>query len=116
MMEEGVHAGRISPERLVEVLCERPARALGLWPRKGCLAVGADADLVVVDPRERRMIRADDLHMATDFSPYEGRWVRGWPRATIVRGKVVIDNGRFVGNEGWGEFIPQQPVSATGGT
>ncbi len=114
MVEEGVHAGRISPERLVEVLCEYPARALGLWPRKGRLAVGADADLVVVDPRERRMIRADDLHMATDFSPYEGREVRGWPRATIVRGKVVIEDGRFVGDEGWGEFIPQQPVSATG--
>jgi len=109
LLEEGVNGGRISLERLVELLCERPARALGLWPRKGVLAVGADADVVVVDPQEKRTIRANGLHMATDFSPYEGREVVGWPRMTVVRGRVVVEEGRFVGQEGWGEFVPQQP-------
>lgn len=115
LLHEGVHAGRIAPERLVELLCERPAKALGLWPRKGVLAVGSDADIVIVDPLEQRTIRADDLHMRTDFSPYEGREVVGWPRMTIVRGKVVVDERRFVGDEGWGRFIPQHPASAAGG-
>jgi dihydropyrimidinase/dihydroorotase len=93
----GVTAGRITPERLVELCCEAPARAFGVYPRKGTLMPGADADLVIVNARETRPVDPARLHSWADFSAYEGMELAGWPRLTLLRGQVVAENGEPVG-------------------
>ncbi|MGC9530280.1 MAG: dihydropyrimidinase [Candidatus Bipolaricaulaceae bacterium] len=105
LYSEGVAKGRISLAALCRLLAEGPARALGLYPRKGVLAVGSDADVAVLDPKAEWRIAAADLHMSTDFSPFQGRPVVGKVAATVSRGRVVYADGRFQGEEGWGEFI-----------
>ncbi len=106
LYSEGVTKGRLPLVALPHLLCEQPARVNGLYPRKGILAVGSDADLVILDPDAEWTIRASDLHMETDFSPYEGRAVRGKVAATVSRGRVVYANDRFCGEPGWGRFLP----------
>ena len=76
--------------------------------KKGAIAVGSDADLVLIDPNEEWTLRAADLHMRTDFNPYEGRRVRGRPVLTLSRGRLIVEQGRFLGEEGWGRFLPQR--------
>lgn len=100
-----VSTGLLSPERFVRVTAENPARLNGLYPRKGSLLPGADADLVLWDPVEPRTLRAADLHMATDYTPYEGREVVGWPRTTVVGGRVVVDDGKLVDPEPRGRHL-----------
>ena len=100
----GVAAGRISAERLVDVLSTTPARLFGLR-RKGAIEVGRDADLVLFDPAARRTMRAADLHHTSDYTPYEGREVRGAVRSTLVRGAFVVRDGAFVGTRGHGRFV-----------
>ncbi len=102
--DAGVAAGRIPIERLVDVLSTTPARRFGLRS-KGAIEVGRDADLVLFDPAARRTIRAADLHHTSDYTPYEGREVRGAVRSTIVRGSFVVRDGRFVGRRGFGRFV-----------
>lgn len=86
------------------------ARIMGLYPRKGVIAAGADADLVVFDPAIRRKVRVEDLH-ETDYSPWEGHEIAGWPETTLLRGKVVVDKGEFFGN-GTGQCIPRRIADA----
>jgi dihydropyrimidinase len=81
----------------------------GLWPAKGHLGVGADADVVVWEPRRRQPLDADRLHMAVDHSPYAGRTVSGWPSLVLSRGRVVARDGSFVGDAGWGRFVARSP-------
>jgi len=107
MVSEGVTQHRISLEQLTELLSAGPAKALGIYPRKGAIAVGSDADLVLIDPASEWTVSADKLHMRTDFNPYEGRRAVGRPVTTLSRGRVVFDSRRFCGEEGWGQFIPQ---------
>ncbi len=102
--DAGVATGRIPIERLVDVLATTPARLFGLRS-KGAIEVGRDADLVLFDPAARRTIRAADLHHASDYTPYEGRPVRGAVRSTIVRGAFVVRDGAFVGRRGYGQFV-----------
>jgi dihydropyrimidinase len=106
LYSEGVAMGRLDLSDLPRLLSENPAKINGIYPKKGSLAVGSDADIVILDPMKEWTIRADDLHMSTDFSPYEGRKVRGRVAATIARGKVVYSGGVFCGEGGWGEFVP----------
>jgi dihydropyrimidinase len=101
---EGVARGRISIERLVDVLSATPARLFGL-PTKGAIEPGRDADLVLFDPAARRTIRQADLHHTSDYTPYEGIAVSGAVRDVFVRGRPVIEDGRFVGDRGWGRFV-----------
>ncbi len=89
LWSEGVHRGRITPERFVAVTATNPARLFGLSPRKGTIAVGADADLVVFDPDETRVVDGATMHSNADYSPYDGWEVTGWPAVTISRGEVV---------------------------
>lgn len=104
LWSEGVLAGRMTPQRFVELTATGPARAYGLHPRKGSIAVGADADLVVWDERPVE-IRNDRLHHAVDYTPYEGRMLRAWPGLTLSRGEVVWDGQDFHPRPGHGELL-----------
>lgn len=108
---EGVVGGRLSINRFVELTATEPARRFGLYPRKGSISVGADADLVVWDPRQTRIIRNEDLHHLVDYTPYEGMTVTGWPRATFVRGELVHERGRIM-REGGGLRIRPAPFAS----
>jgi dihydropyrimidinase len=101
----GVRTGRISLNRFVELTSTSPAKIFGLFPRKGTIAPGSDADIVIFDPEKTTTLSVHSLHMKVDYNPYEGRQVTGVTETVISRGRVVIDNGRFVGRAGAGAFI-----------
>jgi len=107
---EGVATGRITVERMVELLSTTPAARFGL-ARKGALEVGRDADLVIFDPAARRTLRAAGLHHTSDYTPYEGLAIRGAVRDVLVRGIDVIRSGAFVGRRGAGRFIERGPIA-----
>ncbi|TMG24771.1 MAG: dihydropyrimidinase [Chloroflexi bacterium] len=101
----GVVAGRLTRERWVEVLSTAPARMFGLYPRKGAIAVGSDADLVVYDPGRKHTISAKTHHMNVDYSCYEGRAVQGGSDVVLSRGSVIVRDGEFTGRKGHGQFL-----------
>jgi dihydropyrimidinase len=101
----GVVAGRLSKERWVEIISTAPAKLFGLYPRKGAVAVGSDADLVIYDPNRRRTISASSHHMDVDYSCYEGRSVQGASDVVLSRGSIIVRNGEFTGRKGHGRFI-----------
>jgi dihydropyrimidinase len=101
----GVHGGRFSPNRFVQLVSTAPAKLFGLFPRKGTIAVGSDADLVVFDPNEEQLISAATHHMRVDYSMFEGIRVKGVPKNVLLRGRSVIEDGKFVGKAGSGEFV-----------
>jgi dihydropyrimidinase len=90
---------------MVGALCTNPAKMFGLYPRKGTIRVGSDADILVIDPSEARKITPGRLHMNTDFSPYTGRELYGFPMLTILRGRIIQRRGRFTGEPGDGVFL-----------
>jgi dihydropyrimidinase len=102
----GINQGRISLVRLVQVLCENPARIFGLYPRKGTLAVGSDADLVIYNPTREFTIRKENQHSNVGYTLYEGRKVLGWPEMSFQRGQPVMENGEIVRQQGCGQFLP----------
>jgi len=102
----GVNQGHIGVVRLVQVLCENPARIFGLYPCKGTIAVGSDADLVVFDPTREFPIRAENQHSNVGYTLYEGRTVLGWPEMSFQRGKRVLWQGEIVAEPGQGHFLP----------
>ena len=106
LFSEGVKKGRISLNRFVELVATNPAKMYGLHPRKGTIAVGSDADVVVFDPDARRVIRSEKLHHNVDYTPYEGMVVDGWPVTVLSRGDLVIENRKLVAAPGRGEFLP----------
>jgi dihydropyrimidinase len=101
----GVGAGRLTIERWVETCCTAPARTFGLAGRKGTLAVGADADVVIFDPEKQVTLNRAILHEHCDYTPYEGRHLRGYPILTMLRGRVIVRDGAFVGGAGGGRFL-----------
>lgn len=107
----GVRTGRISLNRFVELTSTSPAKIFGLFPRKGTIAPGSDADLVVFDTEKRVALSAKTLHMKVDYNPYEGRQVVGAAETVLSRGRVVIENSKFVGRAGAGSFLRRQPRS-----
>jgi len=107
LYSEGVRRGRLTLARLVEVLATVPARIAGLHPRKGVLAPGSDADVVVFDPNARRTIRSSEMHSACDYDPYEGWDVTGWPEVVLSRGEVVFERGTITARPGRGRFVPR---------
>jgi dihydropyrimidinase len=107
LWSEGVTTGRISRQRFVQLAATNAARFLGLYPRKGEIAVGSDADLVVWDPSETRPVRAATFASNSDYSPYEDWPVTGWPVMTISRGEVVMREGTVVGERGRGQ-VPRR--------
>src|SRR5215467_13389836 len=107
----GVHGKRFSANRFVEVVSTTPAKLFGLFPRKGTIAVGSDADLVLFDPNAEEVISAKTHHMKVDYSMFEGIQVKGTPKVVLSRGRTVIENGKFVGKPGSGQFLRRQTYS-----
>jgi len=106
----GVVGGRISKERWVDVISTAPAKLFGMYPRKGAVAVGSDADLVVYDPMRKRTISAKTHHMDVDYSCYEGREVTGASDVVLSRGSVIVRDGKFTGRKGYGRFVKRSPA------
>jgi dihydropyrimidinase len=101
----GVRTGRIPLNRFVELTSTSPAKIFGLFPRKGTIAPGSDADIVIFDPNRTSTLSARTLHMKVDYNPYEGRQVTGVTETVLSRGRVIIDNGTFTGRAGGGNFL-----------
>jgi dihydropyrimidinase len=109
LYDGGVRAGRITLARFVELTATNPARLFGLYPRKGAVAAGSDADLVVWDPEREVTWSAATHHMRVDYNPYEGRVGKGAPEAVWSRGRRIIADGKFVGRAGAGQFLKRAP-------
>ena len=114
MMTEGVNKGRITIGRLVELTAENPARIFGIYPRKGVLSPGSDADIVIIDPNKEWVLSADSLKSRSDYSIYEGRAMKGKAVKTFVRGKLVAEDGELVAESPLGEYIMPSFESAGG--
>ena len=111
MHDGGVRTGKLSLNRFVEITATAPAKIFGLYPRKGSIAIGADADIVIWDPEKRFTISQKTLHMKVDYSPFEGREVVGRPTQVLSRGKLVVDGDRYVGKKGDGQFVRRSTFS-----
>jgi len=105
LFSEGVGKGRISLNEFVALTATNHARTYGLYPKKGTIAVGADADIAIWDPNREQTITQSLMHGGSDYTPYEGIKVKGWPVSTMVRGKFVVRDGELVGKLGGGEYI-----------
>jgi dihydropyrimidinase len=105
----GVRTGRISLNRWVELTSTSPAKIFGMFPRKGTIAPGSDADIVIFNPEKKTTLAAKTLHMKVDYNPYEGREVQGVSETVISRGRVIVENGKFRGRAGGGSFIKRSP-------
>ena len=99
-------AGRISLYRLVELLSTNVAKHLGVYPRKGTIRVGSDADITLIDMDKEDVIDATRLHSKCGTTPYEGWRLKGMPVATMVRGRLVMEDGEVIGEPGYGRFTP----------
>jgi len=105
LMFSEVGAGRLTIEQFVTLCCANPARLFGLYPKKGVIAVGSDADLVLIDPEVKTTLTLDMLHENCDYTPYEGLPLNGYPVMTISRGEVIVQNGTFIGQKGRGRYL-----------
>ena len=109
LFDGGVVGGRFGVERFVELTATNPAKLFGLFPRKGTIAPGSDADIVVWDPERETTLSARAHHMRVDYNPYEGRVVKGVAETVLSRGRAVIERGAFVGRSGAGQFLRRSP-------
>ncbi|MBM3131073.1 MAG: amidohydrolase family protein [Chloroflexi bacterium] len=111
----GVNEGRLSLNQFVNVTSTAAAKLFGLYPRKGTLAPGADADIVLFDPARQVTISAQTLHQNCDYTPYEGMRVKGWARTVLCRGEVIVENGAFKGTAGGGKYLKRSNYAASPG-
>jgi dihydropyrimidinase len=118
LFSEGVKKGRISLNDFVAFTATNHAKTYGLYPKKGTIAVGSDADIAIWDPDVKQTISQTLLHHGSDYTPYEGIAVTGWPVSTMVRGKFVVRDGKLTGAKGGGEYVPRakSPLAAPSGT
>jgi dihydropyrimidinase len=105
----GVGSGRLSLNRFVEVTATMPAKLFGMFPQKGTIAIGSDADLVLFDPKGRTRWSVNTAHMRVDYNPYEGRETVGAVRMVLSRGEVIVDGPNYLGREGRGKFVKRAP-------
>ena len=111
LFSEGVKAGKLSINRFVDVSSTAVAKLFGLYPRKGIIAVGSDADIVIIDPNLKRTLTLADLHSNCDYSLWDGWEFNGFPILTMVRGQVLVENGKWTGPEGIGQFVSARSPS-----
>ena len=109
LFSEGVVAGRLTLAEFVELCCTAPARFYGLHPEKGHIGIGADADLVVWDPKRQTVLDNKALHHNVDYTPYQGMQVTGWPTHVWLRGELICDDGKLLGKPGQGRFMARRP-------
>ncbi len=109
MWQAGVNGGKLSPSRFVELHCSNPAKIFGMYPRKGTIAVGSDADILVWDPQQEHTISATTHHMRVDYNCYEGMTVKGVPIQVYQRGNKLVDGDQWLGSNGAGQFIAREP-------
>ncbi|MFI8769244.1 dihydropyrimidinase [Streptomyces sp. R-07] len=107
LLHQAVVDGHISRRRWIEIACATPARMFGLYPQKGTIAPGADADVVIYDPHATQVLSAETHHMNVDYSAYEGKTVTGQVETVLSRGEVVVDQRKYVGHAGHGAFVPR---------
>jgi dihydropyrimidinase len=100
----------LSINRFVELVSTGPAKLFGLLPRKGTIAIGADADLVIWDPHREHRLARENLHMNVDYSPYEDVTVKGYPILVLQRGQILVRDNEFVGEIGAGRFLRRSPI------
>jgi dihydropyrimidinase len=113
LYSEGVAKNKISLNKYVEVSCTNPAKIFGMFPRKGTIAIGSDADIVIFDPNENHRLSAKTHHMNVDYSGYEGWEVTGKVKTVLLRGEVAIDNNECLIDKGFGKFIKRNKVKQT---
>ena len=111
MWHAGVGGGHYSANRFVEITSTNPAKIFGLYPRKGTIAVGSDADIVIWDADKEHTISAATHHMNTDYNVYEGMRVRGWAEKVLLRGQVIVDGDSWMGAAGGGRFLRRKPFA-----
>jgi dihydropyrimidinase len=111
LYSEGVKTGKLSINRFVDISSTAVAKLFGLYPRKGIIAIGSDADIVIIDPNARRKLTLVDLHSDCDYSIWDGWEFHGFPVMTMVRGNVLVENGKWTGPEGIGQFIAARSPS-----
>ena len=104
---EGVAKGLITPNRFVRVCASNPAKLFGIYPKKGAIQPGSDADLIIIEPNRKSRVTVDDLHENVDYTPYEGFEITGRIEYTIARGEIIAQDGNFIGKKGRGEFLPR---------
>ncbi len=108
VFSEGVSKGKMSLQRFVDLTSANPAKILGMYPRKGAIAPGSDADIAIIDPNIKKKVKVSDLHSDSDFSIWEGWEFRGWPMVTILRGKVIVEGGKLLGGLSDGKFVARK--------
>ncbi|WP_423802427.1 dihydropyrimidinase [Neobacillus sp. SAB-20_R2A] len=113
LFSEGVKKGRISLNQFVDITSTRIAKLFGLFPKKGTISIGADADLVIFDPNIERVLSAETHHMAVDYNAFEGMKVTGEPVSVLVRGEYVVRDKQFVGKPGSGQYLKREKYSST---
>jgi dihydropyrimidinase len=111
LWDGGVRAGRISPNKFVDLAATTPAKIFGLFPQKGTIAVGSDADLIIWDPEKDFVLSEQSMHSNMDYCMYEGIKVRGAPEMVLSGGKVIVNNNQFIGQVGAGRFLKRRPFS-----
>ena len=112
LYSEGVRQGRLSPHRFVDVSATKPAKLMGMYPQKGTIAVGSDADVMVFDPEKPVTIRQRDMHSKQDWELHEGSEVTGWPALTISRGDIIVENGKVNAEPGRGKLVKRRTFTS----
>src|SRR2546426_385143 len=111
LLYTGVRAGRLSLQHFVDVIATTPAKLFGLYPRKGTIAPGSDADLVIWNSEKSMTISAATQHQRVDYTPYEGMQIQGVPETVLLRGRMIVQNGQYIGNKGGGQYLHRSTFS-----
>lgn len=111
LLYQGVREGKLNLQHFVDLVSTMPAKLFGLFPRKGTIAPGSDADLLIFDPEKTLTISAENQHQRVDYNPYEGMHVQGVPNTVLLRGKVIVEDGQYVGGKGGGQFLRRKTFS-----